>query len=220
MPALVPALHRLAVAAAFLAPLPAAAHPHVWVTTKAELEYAPDGALTGVRHAWTFDPGYSAFAAQGLGAAGDGKATPDELAPLARENVESLAESGYFTRLKAGSRKLEFGEPREPRLSLADGRLTLTFLLPLKAPAQAGAAAVTLEVYDPTYFVSFSLAPGEDVVRLAGAPTNCRPTVVRPKSEAASAASSGALNESFFSALTAASDYGIQFANRIVVACR
>lgn len=220
MPAVVPALRRLTVAAALLAPLPAAAHPHVWVTTKAELAYGADGALTGVRHAWTFDPGYSAFAAQGLGAAGDGKATPDELAPLARENVESLAESGYFTRLKAGSRKLEFAEPREPRMSLADGQLTLSFLLPLKVPVQPGSSAVTLEVYDPTYFVSFSLAPGDDVVRLEGAPATCRTTVVRPKTEAASAAPSGALNESFFSALTAASDYGIQFANRIVVACR
>jgi ABC-type uncharacterized transport system substrate-binding protein len=218
MPAVRPALRRLLVAAALLVPLPALAHPHVWVTTKAVLEYAPDGALTGVRHAWTFDPGYSAYAAQGLGAAGDGKATPDELAPLARENVESLAESGYFTRLKAGSRKLEFDAPREPRMSLSDGRLTLSFLLPLKAPTRG--TAVTLEVYDPTYFVSFSLAPGDDAAQLAGAPAECRATLVRPKTEAASAAPTGALNESFFAALTAAADYGIQFANRIIVACR
>jgi ABC-type uncharacterized transport system substrate-binding protein len=30
---------------------PAYAHPHVWVTMHTELVYAPDGRITGVRHA-------------------------------------------------------------------------------------------------------------------------------------------------------------------------
>ena len=38
-----------------IAPAPASAHPHVWVTVKSELVYASDGSITGVRHAWTFD---------------------------------------------------------------------------------------------------------------------------------------------------------------------
>ena len=33
----------------------ATAHPHVWVTMRSELVYAPDGAVTGIRQAWTFD---------------------------------------------------------------------------------------------------------------------------------------------------------------------
>ena len=33
---------------AFVAP--ARAHPHVWVTIKTELIYAPDGTLTGIKH--------------------------------------------------------------------------------------------------------------------------------------------------------------------------
>jgi hypothetical protein len=41
------------------------AHPHVWVTMTEELLYAPDGSVTGVRHAWTFDDMFSAFATQG-----------------------------------------------------------------------------------------------------------------------------------------------------------
>ena len=44
----------------------AQAHPHVWVTMTSELLYAPDGSVTGVRHAWTFDDMFSAFATQGL----------------------------------------------------------------------------------------------------------------------------------------------------------
>jgi len=48
------------------------AHPHVWVTAKAQIVYA-DGKVTGVRHAWSFDPEYSAFVTQGLDANKDGK---------------------------------------------------------------------------------------------------------------------------------------------------
>ncbi|HET9415042.1 MAG TPA: DUF1007 family protein, partial [Pseudolabrys sp.] len=29
------------------------AHPHVWVTMQTELVYAPDGSITGIRHAWS-----------------------------------------------------------------------------------------------------------------------------------------------------------------------
>ena len=44
----------------------AMAHPHVWVTMKSELVYAADGSVTGVRHAWTFDDMFSAYATQGI----------------------------------------------------------------------------------------------------------------------------------------------------------
>ncbi len=45
---------------------PAQAHPHVWITASSELLYAPDGAITGVRHAWTFDDMFSTYALQGI----------------------------------------------------------------------------------------------------------------------------------------------------------
>lgn len=34
---------------------------------KSSLVYAPDGSVTGIRHAWTFDEMFSTFAVQGLG---------------------------------------------------------------------------------------------------------------------------------------------------------
>ncbi|MGQ7562355.1 DUF1007 family protein, partial [Streptococcus suis] len=44
----------------------AEAHPHVWITAKSEVIYAPDGTITGVRHAWTFDDMFSTYALQGI----------------------------------------------------------------------------------------------------------------------------------------------------------
>ena len=40
----------------------AEAHPHVWITAASQLIYAPDGSITGVRHAWTFDDMFSTYA--------------------------------------------------------------------------------------------------------------------------------------------------------------
>ncbi|WP_407519792.1 DUF1007 family protein [Methylobacterium oryzisoli] len=188
-------------------PLPALAHPHVWITTRAEIHYAPDGRVTAVRHTWTFDPSYSAFAVQGLGADAP---TPEALATLARDNTDNLAEQGYFTRLKLDGRKQDFAAPSTPAMTYADGRLTLHFTLPLKEP---GRGAVTLEVFDPTVFVDFTLAEGQ-AATLVGAPAACKPEVQRSK-----AAPAQAMSESFFAALTAASSYGAQFANRILVSC-
>ena len=92
----------------------AQAHPHVWVTMKSEVVYAPDGTATGVRHAWTFDDMFSTFATQGLASKEKGKFTREELAPLAEVNVTSLKEFDYFTQAR--------GERQEGRAERA-GRL-------------------------------------------------------------------------------------------------
>ena len=65
----------------------AEAHPHVWITAVSELVYAPDGTITGVRHAWTFDDMFSAYAVQGLPSKTPGTFTREELTALAQTNV-------------------------------------------------------------------------------------------------------------------------------------
>src|SRR5215475_14549561 len=89
----------------------ARAHPHVWVTMQTELVYAPDGSITGIRHAWSFDDMFSTFATQGLESKEKGKFTREELAPLAKVNVESLKEFDYFTFATADGKKADFAEP-------------------------------------------------------------------------------------------------------------
>jgi ABC-type uncharacterized transport system substrate-binding protein len=89
----------------------AQAHPHVWITFKSELLYAPDGTLTGIRHAWSFDDMFSAFALQGIQSKEKGKFTREELAALAEVNVSSLKEFGYFTFVTADGKKIELTDP-------------------------------------------------------------------------------------------------------------
>jgi ABC-type uncharacterized transport system substrate-binding protein len=195
----------------------ARAHPHVWVTVKSELVYAPDGTVTGVRHAWTFDDMFSVFATQGIESKKKGEFTREELAPLAEVNVTSLKEYDFFTYAKANGKKIEFDDPPagyyldfDPK----DTVLTLHFTLPLKAPVKAKDLA--LEVYDREFFVDFSFAE-KDAVKLVGAPAHCKLSVARPQEMSA------ALTQQFSqlgadqrdSSLT----IGTEFANKIIVKC-
>ena len=66
----------------------------------------------GIRHAWSFDDMFSTFATQGLESKEKGKFTREELAPLAKVNVESLKEFGYFTFATADGKKAELDRSR------------------------------------------------------------------------------------------------------------
>lgn len=106
-------LSRLAVGALAIGawtlglPAKAQAHPHVWVTSQSELVYGPDGKVTGMRHAWTFDEMFSTFALQGLETKTKGVYTREELAPLAETNVTSLKEFGFFDVRQGGRQERE-----------------------------------------------------------------------------------------------------------------
>jgi ABC-type uncharacterized transport system substrate-binding protein len=192
----------------------ALAHPHVWVVMKSEVVYAPDGTVVGVRQAWTFDDMFSTFATQGLAQKTKGVFTREELAPLAEVNVTSLKEFSYFTHGTMNGAKLAFVDPTEYWLSHKDGVLTLHFTLPLKTPDKA--KTITVEVYDPSYFVDFAFAK-ENPVTLAGAPATCK--LATAKLDDTKLTQSKPLSEAFFNNPASASNLGSLYANRITVNC-
>ena len=191
---------------------PARAHPHVWITATSELIYAPDGTITGVRHAWTFDDMFSTYALQGLETKTQGVYSHEDLAPLAQTNVESLKEFGFFTFAKADGKKEKFEEPVDYFLEYKDTLLTLHFTLPLKRPVKAKVLA--LEVFDPEFFIDFKFAD-QDPVRLVGAPNACQMKFQRPNDDPANAQQLGEQN--FMSGDN--SNFGAMFANKILVEC-
>lgn len=190
----------------------AEAHPHVWITARSELIYAPDGTITGVRHAWTFDDMFSAYALQGIEAKTKGAYTREELAPLAQTNVESLKEYAYFTFAKADGKKQKFAEPVDYFLEYKNTELTLHFTLPMKTPFKAKDLA--LEVFDREFFIDFQYAE-QDPIKLVGAPADCKMQFQRPNDGAASAQQLGEQN--FLNG--GAANFGAMFANKIVVEC-
>jgi ABC-type uncharacterized transport system substrate-binding protein len=191
---------------------PAQAHPHVFITASSELIYAPDGSITGVRHAWTFDDMFTSYALQGLETKTKGVYSREELGPLAQTNVESLKEFAFFTFARADGKKEKFQEPVDYFLDYKDAALTLHFTLPLKAPVKPKQLA--LEVFDPAFFIDFKFAD-KDPVKLVGAPAACQMKIQRPNDGSATAQRLGEQN--FASGDN--SNYGAMFATKITVDC-
>jgi ABC-type uncharacterized transport system substrate-binding protein len=192
----------------------AQAHPHVWVTMHTELVYAPDGSITGIRHAWSFDDMFSTFATQGLESKEKGKFTREELAPLAKVNVDSLKEYDYFTYATADGKKAELTDPTSDYwLDYADQVLTLNFTLPFKAPVKA--KELKIEIYDPTIFVDFSFAK-EKPAQLIGAP-KCKLDVELPREM--TFAEGKKLSEIPADQKNTTMAWGAQFANKLLVHC-
>ena len=213
-------LIRLAVLVAASAVLPAGqaeAHPHVWATIKTDLLYAADGSVSGVRHAWTFDDMFSAFATVGIKAKTKGQFTREELQPLAKVNVDSLKGFAYFTfaTLDGVKDKDAFGDATDywldydPKATV----LTLHFTLPVKKPVKA--KVLKIQVYDPEFFIDFAFAK-KDPVKLIGAPPSC--AVWTEKPDDPHFLSSQNLNKSFV-ASEAFVGMGAAFANNILVQC-
>ena len=191
----------------------AEAHPHVWVTFHSELLYAADGSMTAVRHAWTFDDMFSAYALQGMAHAKKGQYTREELASLAQTNVDSLKEYGYFTFARADGKKLKLSDPVDYWLEYSKSALVLHFTLPLKAPVAA--KVMQIEVYDPSIFVDFEFAKDRPV-SVNGAP-QCAATYDLPHQP--TPAEQLRLSQLDSAPLDASSSYGETFANKILVKC-
>lgn len=202
-----------AVLALVLGASAASAHPHVWVTATSELIYAADGSVTGVRHAWTFDDMFATYALQGLETKQKGVYTREELAPLAQTNAESLKEYAYFTFLKADGKKQKLEDPVDYYLEYKDTKLTLHFTLPLKTPVKT--SKLSVDVYDPSYFIDFQMAE-KDPVKLVSAPSGCKLGLVRPNDGGSVAQT---MNEQTFLSGGANANFGMNFANKISVDC-
>jgi ABC-type uncharacterized transport system substrate-binding protein len=202
---------RLALASGIVLGATAAqAHPHVWVTSSSELVYAADGSITGVRHAWTFDDMFTTYALQGIETKTKGVYSREQLAPLAKDNVENLKEFGFFTFAKADGKKQKFEEPVDYFLEYKDEALTLHFTLPLKAPVKAKQLA--LDIFDPAFFIDFKFEE-KDPIKLVGAPAGCQLKVQRPGE-----ADAKKLTEEMI-ASGDQSNYGAIYANKILVTC-
>ena len=194
---------------------PALAHPHVWVSMHSEVLFAPDGTVTGVRHDWAFDDMFSAFATQGYESKVKGQFTREELAPLAKVNVESLKEYDYFTYATVDGKKIKMRDPLpDYHLSFENAVLTLHFTIPFEQPVKF--KELKIDIYDTTIFVDFEF-PKKDPVKLSGAPSGCILDTKLPREM--TYAEGKKLSEIPADQPNVSMAIGAEFANKILVHC-
>jgi ABC-type uncharacterized transport system substrate-binding protein len=208
---------RMLAAAAMVAlagTAPAVAHPHVFLTQTVSVVFEK-GAIVALDHVWTFDEFFTAMAVADLDANKDGQFSREELAPLARTNVEALKDFNYYTYPKLAGVDLKLGTATQMHGSVEADKFSLHFRVPLAQPVLAEAKGFEFAVYDPTFFIAFELAERNGVTLAADAPKDCKAEAVEPEKTAADARR---LSESFFEQLGGGS-IGLSFSKTIRVTC-
>jgi ABC-type uncharacterized transport system substrate-binding protein len=155
------------------------AHPHVFVDARSELVFDAEGRLSAIRQIWRFDDAFTAFATEGLDLNADGVFSAEELEPLAKVNVESIAEFGYFTFLTMAGRDQSFVPPTEYWVDLDEGLLTLFYTLTLATPTVVNGTA-TVQVYDPEFFIAFEFVQ-DGPFALIDPPDGCEAVYMPPE---------------------------------------
>jgi ABC-type uncharacterized transport system substrate-binding protein len=153
----------------------ASAHPHVWVTIKCGIVFDDSGSVSGLLYSWSFDEMASAFATMGM-TSRNGAFTREELAASAREQIVALSKHDFFTTVRVGNAEQKLGTASDYWLEFDGKLLTLHFSLPVNPAVPP--AALTVEIYDPSYFVDMRFA-NENPVELIQAPTGCTSAIAR-----------------------------------------
>jgi ABC-type uncharacterized transport system substrate-binding protein len=192
----------------------ALAHPHVWIEARTDAVFDAEGRLEAVNVEWKFDEFYSTTAVEGLDKDGNGTYEPEELLPLARENLVSLREYRFFTQVKAGGKAVDYADVTEYGSFFKDGQLNLYFTLPMAKPVDPTTSQIEYSLYDPTFYIAVELAAKDPVELLGSPPAVCKAAVL------GSVADSDANNsEEFYAKLSAADDIGALSAQRIEIGC-
>jgi ABC-type uncharacterized transport system substrate-binding protein len=169
----------LLIAAGCLAlPSEVSAHPHVWVTVRTAVLFK-DNAIVGLQQNWTFDEFYAAMAIEGLDKNNDGTYDRQELAPLAKVNMDGIKEFRYFTFAKVGGAAVDLSPAPDYWLEYANKLLTLHFTLMLAQPVAVPVKDFAFSTYDESFYIDFELAE-KDAVSLQGdAPKGCSAAIAK-----------------------------------------
>jgi ABC-type uncharacterized transport system substrate-binding protein len=212
-------MRRAPLLALLLAPAPALAHPHVFVDSRIEL--LMDGPLvTAVRLTWTYDEFFSLLLTEELGLDPDADAqlTEEERVLLAASIADWPADYEGDLVLTRDGAALPLGARRDHSVAWQEARVVETHTRPLEAPVDVSQAALTVENFDPYFYVAYTILPE---VALTGA-TGCAATVIPADPVAAQAevdATYGALDIAGAGPEVELPPVGHAFSDRVEVRC-
>lgn len=142
-----------------LLPLPALAHPHIFVDTALHVVTDDAGQIVGVEVTWVYDDLYSLLLLEDKQLDGDydGKLTDAELAVLDGFDMNWI--DGYEGDLYAGQpggEALGLSAPQGLGTGVDAGRITTRHLRRFSRPV----TQVNLRAFDPTYYTAYDLTGG------------------------------------------------------------
>jgi ABC-type uncharacterized transport system substrate-binding protein len=159
--------HALALLA-ILGPVPAAAHPHVFIGTGMTLVLDEANRLAAIRVTWSYDELYSLLVLEerGLDPDYDGVLTPEELASLNGFDMAWIEGFPGDTYAYAEGTPLALGPPTDYVTTIEEGRIVTTHTR--RVETMPAGAPVVVKAYDPTFYTAYDLSRGVAVEGGAG----------------------------------------------------
>jgi len=158
---------------------PAIAHPHIFIDAKAKIIFNDQGEIVGIENSWTFDEAFSAWQTAELDVNQDGTTSTEEMADLAKDNIQGLAEYDFYTYAGEGSSTLPLASMDNAHFVYENGRSTFTFGIEPQGPYRIK-DTFEVAVYDPEYYVAITI-PDASAVTLENAPDGCEVSLQPPK---------------------------------------
>lgn len=137
---------------------PAQAHPHEFVDVALELEFGPAGALSAIGVEWRYDAFTTMLilADLGLNPAAETLEAGDE---AALAGFDLNWDAGYDGDLwvEQNDAPISLGPPEPRRTWLENGQIVSQHRRPIMRPVDPAAGPVVVQVYDPEYYIAYSL---------------------------------------------------------------
>ena len=193
-------------------PLPAFAHPHMFVDSRLDLVLDEAQNVTGLTLSWTYDDFTTLLILEdmGLDPDGDGTLTDAELAKLRGFDLvewpEGFEGDLYFYR---DGVQVPLDHPVPDSVAVTDGRITATHTRTLTPTPAEG---LQIRQYDPTFYVAYTLSGGVHL------PAPCAADITPPDPDAATQALAEELKkvpEAQYSVL----QIGVHYAEDVRITC-
>ncbi len=160
-----------------LSPLKVMAHPHSWISMRTQVD-GDEQHITGFHMIWTFDAMTTAYLFDGEDMSKAHRAAT--LKKLAKDVIDNMAKSDYFTYFYQGKSHLKYQNVPEAQLTESHGKATLSFHLQLAKPVKLAGEPLRLLIYDPTYYVDMSWDDHKDVTLAPSLARICKQRIVEP----------------------------------------
>ncbi|CUK12455.1 ABC-type uncharacterized transport system, periplasmic component [Ruegeria denitrificans] len=142
----------------FCLPIPAMAHPHVFIDTGLEFIVDDAGQLTHVRVTWAYDEFYSLLVLEDmkLDQDADGVLNDGEKHRLAGFDAQWVEGYNGDLLVAADGAPVTLSGPFEPTATTEDGRIVTSHLREVEGGA-VSAAALTAKAFDETYYTAYEM---------------------------------------------------------------
>ena len=136
----------------------ALAHPHVFIDTGVEFRFDASGHLTELRISWSYDDFTSLAVLADRGLPIDASFTEGQSGQLSGFDMQWIEGFEGDSYLLVGGTPVALSGPQDWETRVENGLVTTVHSRRTPAPIDPAGQEVVVQVYDPTYYTSYTIA--------------------------------------------------------------